>query len=93
MAQENGVGANEVSILTGTTNLQFSLIHSSVMPDPNGTKFTVEVPSSQGRPHSQLEEDSFNHSQNTSNQTFKKMRTLLRLHFYSQFTHTLRKSL
>ena len=30
-AQENGVCANGVSILTGTTKLQFSRIHSSMM--------------------------------------------------------------
>ena len=47
---------SEYFILTGTTNSQFSRIRSSVMPDPNGTKFTVEVPSTQGRPHSKFEE-------------------------------------
>ena len=47
----NGVRANGVSILTGTMKLLFSYIHSSVMSDPNGTKFTVEFASMQVRPH------------------------------------------
>jgi len=56
MAQENGARRNGVSILTGTTNSQFLHIHSSMMPDPNGTKFIGEVPPTQGRPHSKFEE-------------------------------------
>jgi len=48
-AQENGARTNRVSISTGTTNLSLSRICSSVMPNPDGTKFTVEVPSTQGR--------------------------------------------
>ena len=46
--QEKGVRANGVSILTGTTNSRFSRIRSSVMPDPNGIKFTVSMPFTQG---------------------------------------------
>ena len=46
--------ANSVSIFTGTTNLEFSRICSSMMPDPNGTTFTVKVSSTEGRPHSNL---------------------------------------
>ena len=49
-AQENGACANGVSILTGTTKSRFSRIRSSVIPYPNGTKFTVELASTQGRP-------------------------------------------
>ena len=49
-AQENGARANVVSILTGTTKSRFSRIRSSVIPYPNGTKFTVELASTQGRP-------------------------------------------
>ena len=71
-AQENGARTNGVSILTGTTKLWFSRIHISIMLDSNGTKFTVEVPSTQGKQHSKFEEDSFSHSRDTSNQTFKK---------------------
>ena len=47
-AQENGARANGVSILTGATKLRFSRIRSSVIPYPNGTKFTVELASTQG---------------------------------------------
>jgi len=42
-----------------------------MMTDPNGTKFTVEVPYTRGRPHFKFKEDSFSHSRDTSNQTFK----------------------
>jgi len=49
-AQKNRVRTNGVSILTGTTKSRFSLIRSSVIPYPNGTKFTVELASTQGRP-------------------------------------------
>ena len=38
-AQENRACAKGVS--TGTTKSRFSRIHSSVIPDPNDTKFTV----------------------------------------------------
>jgi len=44
-AQENGARANGVNILTGTTKLRFSCIRSSMMSNPNGTKFTVELAS------------------------------------------------
>ena len=67
--RKQGPQKTEWVYLTGTTHSQFSRIHSSVIPNPNGTKFTVEVPSNQGRPYSKLEEDSFSHSQDTSNQT------------------------
>ena len=43
------------------------------MADPNGTKFTMEAPSTQGRPHTEFEENSFNHFQDTSNQTFERI--------------------
>jgi len=43
VAQKNGACANGVNILTGTTKLRFSRIRSSVIPYPNGTKFTVEL--------------------------------------------------
>ena len=33
---------------------QMEHIHSSMMPDPNGTEFTVEVPSTKGMPHQNL---------------------------------------
>ena len=57
--QENGAHAIGVSILIGTTKSQFSRICSSVMSDLNNTKFTMEVSSTQGRPHSKFEENSF----------------------------------
>jgi len=53
--QENGACANEVSILTGTTNLQFSRICSSVIPYPNDIKFIVELASTQGTPQFKFE--------------------------------------
>ena len=53
-AQENRAHANRVSILTGTTNLWFSRIRSSIMPNPNGIKFTMQLASPQGRSHSKL---------------------------------------
>ena len=59
--QENGARTNGLSILTGIINLQFSRIRSSMMPDPNSTKFIVL--STQERPQSKFEEeDSFSHS-------------------------------
>ena len=36
----------------------------------SGGAFTVKAPSTQARPHSKFEEDSFGHSQGMSNQTF-----------------------
>ena len=42
---------NTVRILTGRNQLQCSHICSPVMSDPNGTKFTMEVPFSQEKPH------------------------------------------
>jgi len=63
-----------------------SRILSSMNPDPNGTKFTVEMPSTQGRTHSKFEEDSFSCSWDTSYQTFKKYSSfflLLFAHFYN----------
>ena len=51
---------NIVGIFIERTNLRFSRLCSFVMPDPNSTKFTVEIPYTQGKPHSK-----FNHSLNT----------------------------
>jgi len=48
MTQENGARTNRVSILTETTNSQFSHICSSVIPDSSGTKFTEKVPFTRG---------------------------------------------
>ena len=42
-AQGNGAHANGVSLLTGTTKLQFSCIHSSMMSCPNGAKLIVKL--------------------------------------------------
>ena len=50
-AQENRARTNGVSIFTRTIKSQFSRIRSSVMPNPYGTKFTMELVSTQGRPH------------------------------------------
>ena len=69
-AKENGLCTNGVSILTGTTKLQFLRTLSSVMSDLNNAQFIMEVPSTQGRPHSKFEENSFSHSRDMSNQTF-----------------------
>jgi len=43
-----------------------------MMPYPNGTKFTVELASTQGGSHIKFEEDPFSHSRDTSNQNFEK---------------------
>jgi len=83
-AQESGVHAIGVSILTGTTKSQFSRIRSSVIP---GTKFTVEVPFTQRKPHSKFEEDSFSHSGDTSNQTLEKISC-----FFSSFRRNIAQS-
>jgi len=56
VVQENGVGANRVNILIKTTKLQLSRIHSSLMPNPNGTKFTVEIAFIQGTQQFKFEE-------------------------------------
>ena len=54
-AQEDGACTNGVSILTGTTKSQISCIRSSVTSYPNGTKFAVELASTQGRPNLKFE--------------------------------------
>jgi len=51
VAKENWTQTNGVSILTGATKSRFSHICSSMIPYPNDTKFTVELASTQGRPH------------------------------------------
>jgi len=56
-AQQNRVHTNRVitySILKGTTKSRFSCIRSSMMSYPNGTKFTEELASMQGSPHSKF---------------------------------------
>jgi len=53
-AQENKARTYGLSIMTRTIKSQFSCIRSSVMPNPNGTKFTVELASTLGRPHLNL---------------------------------------
>ena len=70
VAQENEVHANYTSILTGTTKLRFSCIHSSVVFYLIDTKFAVEVPSYQRRLHTKFEESSVGLSQDMSEQTF-----------------------
>ena len=72
VAQENGACAT-LSILTGRTKLQFSSICRPMIPNLNGTQFRCHIPNLK---------NSFNHSQDTSNQT---------LHFFSFlffFSHT-----
>jgi len=54
VAQENRECANGVSILTETKS-QFSRIRSSLMPHPNGVKFTVELAFTQGKPQFKFE--------------------------------------
>ena len=53
--------------------VKISRICSSVMSNLNGTKFTMEVPSTWERPQSKFKENSFNHSWDASNQTLKKI--------------------
>ena len=72
-AQENGASANRVSILTETTKLRFSRIRSSVIPHPNGTKFTVELASTRGRPDFKFYEDPSSRFQDMSQQNFVKI--------------------
>ena len=55
---------------------------------PNGTKFIVEVPSTQGKPHSKFKENLFHHSWDMSNQAFEKISS-----FIPFFSHTVQKSL
>jgi len=53
VAQEiGGLGANYVNALIGITKLQFhAFIRSFVIPYPNNTKLTVELPSIQDMPY------------------------------------------
>ena len=53
-AQENGVRANYVSILTGTTKSQFWRIRNSIIFYLKNTKVAVEVPTYQGTLHIKL---------------------------------------
>lgn len=57
---------NTENIFTWRTKLQFSCICSSMF-NLNGPKFTVEVPSTQVKPHSKFEENSYNHYWDVSN--------------------------
>ena len=81
------VCANGVSILTETTKSQFSCIRSSVMSYPNGTKFTMELASTQGRPHFKFEWDPSSHSWYTCQQIFfvfsSSFHTLCKSHYNS----------
>jgi len=56
-------------------NNKVMILHicSSVIPYLNGTKLTLEVVSTQGRPHFKFEENLPKHAKNMSKQTFKKM--------------------
>ena len=67
-----------IIILTRTTKSRFSCICSSMMPYMNGTYFTVEVASTQGRSPFKLEKNLPKH--NMSKQTFK-----IFLHFFFFF--------
>ena len=85
-AQENGARANRVNIFT-TAKSRFSRICSSVMPCPNSSKFTVELVSTQGRPHSKFEyKDSSNCSRDMSQKIFVK--NLLFLCHFAHFAKT-----
>ena len=83
-AYENRARPNGVSIFTGTTKSQFSRIRGSIMPYSNGTKFTVELASSKGRPHFKFEWDLFSRLWDMCQQIF--MKTFLIFFF---FLHTL----
>ena len=91
-AQENGAWANGVSILTERTKSRFSRICSSVMSNLNRTKFTMEVPSTWERPQPKFKENAFNHSWDTSNQTFKKIFYVFSFCFLP-FTHLIKIAL
>ena len=58
-AQENGVHAIHVSILTGTTKLHFSRILYSMIFYSKNTKVALEVPAYQGRLHIKFEQKVF----------------------------------
>ena len=64
---------NGVSIFTGPTKARFSRIRSSVIPYPNGTKFTVELASTQGRPDFKFYEDPSSCFRDMSQQNFVKI--------------------
>jgi len=77
-AQENGVRANGVSILTGTTKSRFSRICNSMMAYPNGTKFAVELASMKWRPRFKFLQDPSNCSGDMSQQNFIKISSFFR---------------
>ena len=70
-AQENRTRANYLSILTGTTKLQFSPIHNSVVFYLINSKVAVEVPAYQRRLHTKFEENCVKRFQDMGEQTFK----------------------
>ena len=69
-AQENGARATGVSILTGTTKLQFSRIYRSVTFYPKITKFSVELPAYKERLDSKIEVNHARRFRDTRDQSF-----------------------
>ena len=59
------------------------------MPDLIGSKFIVEVLSTQGRLHSKFKEGSFSYFKDMSNQTFERISSI----FFVFFSHTYQKLL
>jgi len=70
MAQENGVCANYVSILTGATKSRFSRIRNSMIFYPKNTKVAVEVPAYQGRLRTKFEDNCVKGFQDMSESSF-----------------------
>ena len=69
----NGTRAHNVSILTGTTKSRFSRIRSSMMPQPNCTKFAVELLSIQGMLSFKFERNPSSRLRDMSEQNFVKI--------------------
>ena len=59
-----------VGILTGRKKTSFSHFCISVIPYPSGTKFTTELPASQGSLHTKFEGNLSSHFRDTSCQSF-----------------------
>ena len=85
VAQANEARANYMSILTGTTKLQFLRIRNSMIFYPKSTKVAVEVPAYQGKLPTKFEENRIKHFRDMSEQTFEFF--LLRFFLLCLFAH------
>ena len=74
-----------VGILTGRKKTSFSHFCISVIPYPIGTKFSTELPSSQGSLHTKFEGNRSSHFRDTSCQSFDFFSSFI---FFFVFSHT-----